>query len=167
MEIRRAGAADLPFLERMLFEAFFWDPRAVRPPFVEFRREPEFVKLLAGWGRRGDRAVIAAEGGEPLGAAWYRLWTPELHSYGFVDADTPELAIGVAAEHRTRRVGAALLDALIAEARGEGHPALSLSVSPENFARRLYESAGFAKVGESGTSWTLRVALGGGSAPRL
>src|SRR5262245_31808157 len=139
----------------MLFEAFFWDPRAERPAFDAFRRDPEFVKLLAGWGRAGDCALIAEETGEPIGAAWYRLWTPELHSYGFVDAATPELAIGVAPAHRSRRAGRALLAALVAEARRAGHPALSLSVSPENFARRLYESAGFAKVGEAGTSWTL------------
>jgi GNAT superfamily N-acetyltransferase len=163
VEIRAAVVADLPFLERMLFEAFFWDPRAVRPPFVELRREPEFVKLLGGWGRRGDRALIADDGGAPIGAAWYRLWTPELHSYGFVDAATPELAIGVAPEHRSKRAGRRLLDALIAEARREGHPALSLSVSPDNFARRLYESAGFAKVGVSGTSWTMVLAFRGGS----
>ena len=155
MEVRRAGAESLPFLERMLFEAFFWDPRAVRPPFAAFRLEAEFVKLLAGWGRPGDCAVVAEDAGEPIGAAWYRLWTPELHSYGFVDAGTPELAIGVAPERRSQRAGRLLLDALVAEARRAGHPALSLSVSPENFARRLYESAGFVKVGESGTSWTM------------
>jgi ribosomal protein S18 acetylase RimI-like enzyme len=159
VEIRRAEAASLPFLERMLFEAFFWDPEAARPAFDAFRSDPEFAKLLAGWGRRGDCAVIAEDRGEPIGAAWYRLWTPELHSYGFVDAETPELAIGIAPAHRSKRIGRSLLDSLVAEARREGHPALSLSVSPDNFARRLYESAGFVKVGESGTSFTLRLPL--------
>ena len=167
MEIRAGDAACLPFLERMLFEAFFWDPRAERPGFDTFRADPEFTKLLAGWGRRGDLAVIAEDAGVPVGAAWYRLWTPELHSYGFVDAVTPELAIGVAASHRSRRVGRALLDALIAEARREGHPALSLSVSPANFALRLYEAAGFVKVGESGTSWTMVRSLRPGPASAL
>lgn len=157
--IRAGDAASVAFLERMLFEAFFWSPLAERPAFETFRADPEFIKLLAGWGRRGDRAVIADDAGVPVGAAWYRLWTPALHSYGFVDADTPELAIGVAASHRSQRVGRALLDAVIADARREGHPALSLSVSPDNFARRLYESAGFVKVGESGTSWTLMRSL--------
>ena len=48
MEIRAAGAESLPFLERMLFEAFFWDPSAQRPAFEAFRADPEFIKLLAG-----------------------------------------------------------------------------------------------------------------------
>jgi ribosomal protein S18 acetylase RimI-like enzyme len=49
--------------------------------------------------------------------------------------------------------------ALIAAARHDGFAALSLSVSPQNPARTLYESLGFVKVGESGTSWTLRLSL--------
>jgi ribosomal protein S18 acetylase RimI-like enzyme len=139
----------------MLFEAFFWDPAGERPSLAAFREDPEFTKLLTGWGRRGDHAVIAEEDHEPLGAAWFRLWTPELHSYGFVDAETPELAVAVTPANRSRKIGRLLLEALIATARKEGFAALSLSVRPLNRARLLYESVGFERVGESGTSWTL------------
>jgi ribosomal protein S18 acetylase RimI-like enzyme len=69
-----------------------------------------------------------------------------------VDAATPELAIAVTPANRSRNLGRLLMAALIATARGEGFAALSLSVSPLNRARRLYESVGFEKVGESGTS---------------
>jgi ribosomal protein S18 acetylase RimI-like enzyme len=158
--IRDGDARDLPFLEAMLFEAFFWDPATARPAFAAFRRDPEFQKLLAGWGRAGDRALVAEDRGAPVGAAWFRLWTEDLHSYGFVDAATPELGIAVAASHRSSGLGRRLLGALVERARADGHPALSLSVSPANRARRLYESEGFRKVGESGTSWTLRLPLG-------
>jgi ribosomal protein S18 acetylase RimI-like enzyme len=144
----------------MLFEAFFWDETVVRPPFAPFRGDPAFAKLLAGWGRFGDRAVVGEEQNHRVGAAWFRLWRSEVHSYGFIDAHSPELAIAVASAYRGRGIGRALLEALIATARGDGFPALSLSVSPLNRARRLYESLGFRKVGESGTSWTFRLALG-------
>jgi ribosomal protein S18 acetylase RimI-like enzyme len=157
--IRPARADDSDFLEAMLFEAFFWDASATRAPFSECRRHPEFAKLLSGWGRPGDHAVIAEDGGQPVGAAWFRLWTADLHSYGFVDATTPELGIAVSPEHRKRGIGRSLLRALIEVAREARFPALSLSVSPVNPARTLYESAGFQKVGESGTSWTLRLSL--------
>ena len=83
-----------------------------------------------------------------------------MHSHGFVDAHTPELAIAVASAYRGRAIGRALLEALIATARGDGFPALSLRVSARNRARHLYESLGFRKVGESGTSWTFRLAPG-------
>ena len=164
--IRPGDARDLPFFEAMLFEAFFWDAASPRPAFAEFRESVEFRKLLAGWGRAGDRALVAETDGAPASAAWFRLWTPELHSYGFVDARTPELAIAVAAGRRGQGIGHALLDALVETARVGGFPALSLSVSPENPARGLYESAGFRRVGESGTSWTLALALEPAAVPR-
>jgi len=158
-QIRQGETEDLDFLEEMLFEAFFWDLSAKRPSFASFRDDPEFTKLLAGWQRRGDRAVISEENGVRTGAAWFRLWTPELHSYGFVNAITPEVAMAVRTDYRRRGLGRRLLDVLIETARKDGFPALSLSVSPMNSARRLYESTGFRKVGESGTSWTLLLSL--------
>jgi ribosomal protein S18 acetylase RimI-like enzyme len=159
MIIRAGTAVDIAFLEAMLFEAFYWDPAATRPAFSDFCRDADVAKLLASWGRVGDRALIADDNGTPVGAAWYRLWTPEHQSYGFVDAQAPEVAIAVRAEHRGKGTGRALLMALIASARGDGFPALSLSVNPRNPARGLYESLGFGKVGESGTSWTLYLPL--------
>jgi GNAT superfamily N-acetyltransferase len=155
IQLRQGSAADLDFLKEMLFEAFFWDPSIKRPSFISFREEPEFVKLLTDWGRRGDRSLIAEANRVPVGAAWFRLWSPELHSYGFVDAHTPEIAMAVRHSSRSEGVGRQLLAALVQAAREDGFPALSLSVSPLNRARQLYESTGFRKVGESGTSWTL------------
>ena len=155
----------MDFLEEMLFEAFFWDTSTKRPLFASFRDAPEFSKLLADWERRGDRAVIAAEGRKRIGAAWFRLWTPDNHSYGFVNAATPEIAMAVRRNHRSKGFGRRLLDALIQTARADGFPALSLSVSPLKRARQLYESMGFRKIGESGTSWTFLLSLSPSRAP--
>ncbi len=164
VHIRPLDAMDRDFLGEMLFEAFFWNPAWPRPTLAEFRERPEFTKLLADWGRPGDRGVVAEEQQSKIGAAWFRLWTPELYSYGFVGAETPELGIAVVSPQRCKGVGRTLLRALIEIARADGHPALSLSVSPSNHARPFYESEGFRKVGESGISWTLLLQLG--RAPR-
>ena len=51
------------------------------------------------------------------------------------------------------------LRSMIALARQRSWPALSLSVAPANPARRLYESEGFRKVAEAGTSWTMLLPL--------
>jgi GNAT superfamily N-acetyltransferase len=152
---RLGTPADLPVIEAMLFEAFFWSLTYERPAFEEFRQHPEFQKLVANWGRPGDQAVIADWQGRPVGAAWYRFWSQACHSYGFVNDETPEVGIGVQTDYRGRGIGRALLHHLITEARRSGVVALSLSVDPKNVARQLYESEGFVKVGESGTSWTL------------
>lgn len=159
IDVRPLGPLDQAFLEEMLLEAFFWNPGWVRPTLAEFRQHPEFTKLLADWGRPGDRGVVAEEQRRRIGAAWFRVWTPDVHSYGFVDARTPELGIAVASAYRSKGVGRILLRELIEIARADGYAALSLSVSPTNYARLFYESEGFRKIGESGTSWTLLLQL--------
>jgi len=160
MQIRVGDASDGAFLEEMLFEAFFWDAAAGRPTLASFRARAEFSHVLEGWGRAGDLAIVAAaHDGARLGAAWFRLWTPEAHSYGFVDAGIPEIGMAVVASHRSKGIGRTLIQTLIERARADGLPAVSLSVNPANHARRLYEAEGFRKVGESGTSWTLLLSL--------
>jgi ribosomal protein S18 acetylase RimI-like enzyme len=159
IRIRRATPDDVPFLEEMLFEAFHWNPEAVRTPIESLRADPEFRKLLAGWGRTGDTALIGESQGQRIGAAWYRLWSHDCHSYGYVAADTPELGIAVRSVSRTQGVGRSLLRALIHSARGAGIRSLSLSVDPDNFACQLYEAEGFRRIGEAGTSWTLILEL--------
>lgn len=139
----------------MLYEAFFWSGESERPTLVEMRARPEFNSLLAGWGRPGDVAFVADVSSTPAGAAWFRLWTPAEHSYGFVDHETPELALAMAQRFRQQGVGRQLLRALIEYAGEHAYPGLSLSVAPGNPARALYESEGFRKVGEVGTSWTM------------
>jgi ribosomal protein S18 acetylase RimI-like enzyme len=159
-QVRDGSAQDLPVLEAMLLEAFYWDPQDLRPNLSEFQKNEEFQKLLAGWGdRAGDVAVVAEVTDLSIGAAWYRFWTPEIHSYGFVDSSIPELAIGVRSEYRSKGVGRVLLSSLISAAESAQVPALSLSVSPANFALVLYESFGFQRVDESGTSLTLLLRL--------
>jgi len=154
MNIRIGSIGDLNFAKEMLFEACFWDASAERPDFNKFFKIPEIYKILSDWGRAGDKLIIAENEQENIGAAWYRLWKEENQSYGFVDAKTPELGTGIRAKYRSKGIGRKLLQKLIDTARSEGFKALSLSVDLGNFARYLYESEGFKKVGESGTSWT-------------
>src|SRR6185503_11038608 len=107
----------------------------------------------------GDKGLIAEEDAVTVGAAWFRLWTPEVHSYGFVSSCVPEISMSVREDCRSRGVGRGLLESLIELARADGYPALSLSVRPKNYALKLYSSVGFRRVGESGSSWTLRLSL--------
>ena len=151
--LRSGTQRDLPFLSRMLLEAFFWDPSLARPSLGEFLRNPRF-QLLEEWGRTGDSSVIAECDGRPVGAAWCRLWNDENHSYGYVDSETPELGMAVEREYRSKGIGRSLLRALVHDTQARGIQRISLSVDSSNFAGRLYESEGFSKVGQSGTSWT-------------
>jgi ribosomal protein S18 acetylase RimI-like enzyme len=146
--IREARREDERFLSEMLYEAATWRPGPHRFSANEVLSLPEIAVYISGWGRPGDEGLIAeAETGEPVGAAWYRLFSEAAHGFGFVNAETPELTIAVRQDLRARGIGGALLKELIASARKAGLAALSLSVEPDNPALRLYGRAAFRVIG--------------------
>jgi ribosomal protein S18 acetylase RimI-like enzyme len=145
MVIRRGGRQDVRFLRDMLHHAYYWRERSPGDG------PGPVARYVKGWGRPGDTVLIAIEDGFPVGAGWYRLFREDAPGYGFVDDQTPELAIAVVPSRRGRGVGDALLTALCERAQAEGHRALSLSVEKSNSPLvSFYEKHGFQRVHEDG-----------------
>lgn len=140
----------------MLVEAASWRPNQRKLSLREVAVHRDLARYVEGWGRDGDRAIIAEDGHAPVGAAWWRFFSEHDHGYGFVEPEVPEISIAVAEEVRGHGVGTALLQALIEQANQEGVPALSLSVEADNPALRLYERLGFARVACVNKAWTMR-----------
>jgi ribosomal protein S18 acetylase RimI-like enzyme len=158
MNIRPVMPEDLPFLRKMMYEAARWNPDWPREPIEEVLADPIMLRYYQGWGRLGDGGVVAEIDGEPVGAAWYRLFEEDKPGYGFVDEKTPELSIAVVPLHRRKGIGEAVLRSCMVQAREEGFQALSLSVAVHNRSRMMYQKAGFEKVAESGDGgdhWTM------------
>ncbi|TKH08976.1 N-acetyltransferase, partial [Peribacillus simplex] len=84
---------DLDFLTDMMYEAIHILEN--KPPKEKLLNLPHIKKYSEGWGRKGDRAIIAFEDSLPVGAAWYRLFAENQKGYGYVDDKTPELGIAV------------------------------------------------------------------------
>jgi GNAT superfamily N-acetyltransferase len=152
--IRRGNRQDVRFLRDMLRHAFYWRSGGT----VE---DASLWRYVAGWGRRGDSAVIALEGGFPVGAAWFRLFPRDEPGFGFVDETTPEVAVAVVPSRRGRGIGTDLLDALVAWAREQGYGGLSLSVADDSPAMHVFEKQGFQKVEQTDGSWTMGLNLSG------
>lgn len=160
--IRPLQPADEPFLWEMLYEAIYI-PEGGTKPDRAILQEPSLAHYVAGWGQQpGDAGLLAIDPqrGQPVGAAWLRLFPATDPGWGFVDGDTPEVSVAMLPGYRGQGIGTALLTKLIAQADGR-YAALSLSVDPQNPALRLYERLGFVVVGAFGTSWTMRKELGG------
>ncbi len=143
--LRPVRLDDIPFLWDMLYYAAHLSEEGATSSDAA-RVHPSLNKWVDGWGRAGDRGMIAFDPltQRKLGAAWLRL-LPEGFSTGYVDDQTPELAIAVAPECVGQGIGSALLAALIASVQTE-FSAIVLTVRHGNPARRLYERHGFVEI---------------------
>ncbi len=161
VDLRPLDVGDEPFLHEMLREADRWrlPIDAPRPPLAEILADPHVRLYVEGWGRPGDDGVVAEVAGRLAGACWLRLFDSESRGWGFVGPDVPELSIAVAPQWRRRGVGRRLLAAAVARAEQLGHPAISLSVMPDNPARELYLHAGFRRIAVVDGSWTMMLRL--------
>ncbi len=141
--MRVAEASDIEFVQRIVYEALLWNPDASIPPIEQIVDHPEFARYHRDWGRPGDAGVLAMVDNQVVGGAFYRLFTEDDHGHGYVDPDTPEIAIAIWGVPRGRGVGSALLDALHEMAGESGFMQLSLSVDKPNPAGRLYRRHGY------------------------
>ena len=141
--IRQLRSDEVEFLREMLYTALDWRADNTLPPAEWVLAHPQVSVFHEGWGRHGDVALVAEADDRPIGLVWYRYFTEEAHGEGFVDEETPELAIAVIDGYRGRGIGRSLMNAAHERARSDGIARISLSVDAENSARGLYESLGY------------------------
>jgi ribosomal protein S18 acetylase RimI-like enzyme len=146
--IRRGSHADVTFMRSMLAHAYHWR-------VAGFEDDIPLSRYTENWGRSGDLALIAMEGGHSIGAAWLRRFSAASPGYGFVDERTPELTIAVVPSRRRHGVGQELLDALLEKAKADGHAAVSLSVEQDSPAVAFYRRNGFEDVAEGHNALTM------------
>lgn len=157
--IRAASVSDRETIPKIVYEALSWNPNETLPPLAEIVDHPEFARYSAGWGRLGDEGVVAIADGDVVGGAFYRLFTEDDHGHGYLDPETPEIAIAVWGVPKGKGIGTELLDALHTMATESGHSRLSLSVDNDNPARHLYLRHGYVieTVDESSTRMVKRL----------
>jgi len=157
--IRPIELEDEPFLWEMLYQAIYVPAGAVAPP-REIVKRPELSCYVEGWGRSHDYGIKALTRDvlQPVGAVWLRLLSAGNSGYGYVDELTPELSVAVKPEYRGRGIGTVLLKEML-KWGSDRYEALSLSVSAENPAVRMYEREGFQVVGEAGESLIMKIEL--------
>jgi ribosomal protein S18 acetylase RimI-like enzyme len=153
--IRPLQIADEPFLWEMLYQALHI-PEGQTPLPREIVQIPELARYVQGWGREGDCGFLSIKTSisQPIGAVWLRLPIGEHKGYGYVDDNTAELSIAVLPGYRGQGVGTQLLTHLFASEWGK--LPISLSVSADNPAVRLYERFGFEIVSRSNGSLTMK-----------
>jgi ribosomal protein S18 acetylase RimI-like enzyme len=153
--LRALTAGDQPFLWEMLYQALYVPTGQPAPPRTIIN-QPELARYVEGWGREGDRGFLVydAHTEQPVGAIWLRLLVGDNKGYGYIDDETPELGIAVLPAHRGQGIGTQLLRALLDSPPGQF--SLSLSVSVDNPAVKLYKRFGFVVVRGRGRSLVMK-----------
>ncbi len=133
-----------------------WDPPPAGPRPIEVLQVPGVRIYAEAWGRPEDVGVVAQVHGVDAGACWMRL-LPVGVGLASMDAHTPQLGIALSPPYQHKGHGRPLMEAALKAAGAAGHARVSLTVHPQNPARRMYESCGFRDV-ELRNSYHLMVA---------
>ena len=142
MEIDASNAA---LLSNFLYEAIFV-PSGMQPPSRDILADPQLQVSVQDFGKQtGDFGLFAEVEGVIAGAVWARI----MEDYGYIDNETPSLAIALYKEYRGKGVGTALLQAMLKLLQEHGYEQVSLAVQKENYAVKLYTACGFRVYRES------------------
>jgi ribosomal protein S18 acetylase RimI-like enzyme len=146
---------DEPFLWEMLYQALYL-PEGQAPLPREVIYLPELARYVQKWGSDGDCGFMILDSltEKSVGAVWLRLLIGNNKGYGYVDDDTPELGIAVFPEYRGQGIGTQLLTHLLESPFGQS--SISLSVSVNNPAVRLYKRFGFEVVSRNDESLLMK-----------
>ena len=146
MVIRQIRENEIPLLMEFLYEAIFQrEGRESMPRTVI--QEPALFAYIERFGqKKDDCCLVAVEQGHIVGAVWVRC---RAEGFGFVDENTPELAVSVYAEYRGCGIGTVLVESMLIVLRDKGYRQVSLSVQKDNGALCIYRKAGFQTVGET------------------
>ncbi len=78
-----------------------------------------------------------------------------MKDYGYIDDNTPSLAISLYENYRGHGIGSALLDAMLSLLKEKGYKGVSLSVQKANYAFNMYKKAGFEIVKETNEEYIM------------
>lgn len=145
MLIRELQPNESGVLKDFLYEAIFL-PEGTEPPERSIVELPELRIYYEGFGEgRADFCMVAEDDGRIVGAVWTRL----MKDYGYVDDETPSLAISLYREYRGKGIGTKLMLAMLEKLQENGFKRASLAVQKANYAVRMYEKVGFRAVSEN------------------
>lgn len=143
--IREIKESEISILQDFLYEAIFI-PEGVKLPEREIIYQPELQVYLTDFGKReDDNCLVAVADGKIVGAVWSRI----MEDYGYIDNETPSLAVSLYKEYRGKGIGTELMKRMQQHLKDRGYHRISLSVQKANYAVRMYRKIGFDTIEEN------------------
>ena len=147
-ELRQGEAA---ILDSFLYEAIFV-PEGIKAPPKEIIKRPELQIYVSDFGKQKSDVCFVSETSEQIvGAVWARI----MKDYGYVDDETPSIAISLLKDYRNYGIGTELMKRIILVLKEQGYKQVSLSVQKMNYAVRMYKKVGFTIVDENNEEYIM------------
>lgn len=127
----------------MLYEAIFQQEGEALFPreIIETLEINVFIDKFGS--KKDDHCLVAKLDGKIIGAVWVRILDGEVKGYGNLDSQTPEFAISLFKEYRSKGYGTMMMSEMIKYLKSKGYSQASLSVDKENYATKMYQKLGF------------------------
>ncbi|MDL2236328.1 GNAT family N-acetyltransferase [Christensenellaceae bacterium OttesenSCG-928-K19] len=145
LQIRKLRKEELPLLEEFLYHAIYQGEEGATLPHAIIK-EPSLAVYIDCFGKKDDHCLVADYHGKVIGAVWARVFAGEPKGFGYLDNQTPELAMSLLPGYRGKGVGTMLIKAMLALLKTQGYRRVSLSVQKSNYAVSLYQKVGFVVV---------------------
>ncbi|MFV0417363.1 MAG: GNAT family N-acetyltransferase [Dysgonomonas sp.] len=141
--ISPSGQTEGGILEDRLYEAIFQkDGEALFPR--EIINTLEINVFIDKFGsKKDDHCLVAELNDKIIGAVWVRILDGKVKGYGNLDSKTPEFAISLFKEYRSKGYGTMMMGKMIEYLKSKGYSQASLSVDKENYAAKMYKKLGF------------------------
>lgn len=149
LSIRPLLPQEYPLMEEFMYESIH-QPDPQNPYPKEVIHYPRVKIYWDNWGNeKDDYCLVALVENSIAGAVWIRTFQGELRGYGYVDGQTPEVAIAVYEPYRNKGFGTQMMAQIIDHMKEKSFKQVSLSITKGNPAIRLYDRLGFKTIDEN------------------
>ncbi|MBM6832843.1 GNAT family N-acetyltransferase [Megamonas hypermegale] len=142
--IRPIKNNEIPLLTDFLYEAIFIPDNQTALPRTIIQ-EPTLWRYINNFGKEKDDFCLVAQVDKYIVGA---IWTRCIQGFGHINDATPELAMSIYPQYRSKGIGTTLLKNFLDFLRQKNYTQISLSVQKNNYAINMYKKAGFKIVSE-------------------
>lgn len=157
--IRKILPSEYFLMEDIMYEAIY-HPDPANPYPKEVIYLPQVSVYWDKWGvEKDDYCLLAIVDNKIAGAVWIRTFFGEIKGCGYIDEQTPEIAVALFKEYRNQGIGTQLMQQMIEYMQAKSFMQVSLSITKGNPAIRLYKRLGFEVVGENKEDYIMLLRL--------
>lgn len=139
-KIRKIKSNEVSFLKDFTYYAIYVGNNITISK--DILKDPNIKIYYENFKLNKDICYVCEHKGKIIAMIWSILFDDNIHGYGYVSKEIPELCMSVEKSYRNKGIGGTLLKTFLSNLKPM-HDSVSLSVSKDNYAKDLYLKYGF------------------------